>query len=156
MQSTKAKDRRKYFASLTRDGWTMSQIAKKYNITRQAVSQLLQKAAKEGEIVVKTKKINYKNHPNYILIRRKKPSKCVVCDVQFFSKTKSKTCGKACLKKLMSGGKWSHVEKICLVCAKCNKTFERSNHQHQICLKSKKIDQNKFYCGRYCYNNRNN
>lgn len=154
MNKLEAKDRRKYFASLTREGWTMAQIAKKHNVTRQAVSQLLRKAAKEGEIVVKTKKTNYENHPNYVLIVRKKTLQCTVCGAQFFSKTKSKTCGRNCLKKLRSGGKWSHVEKVSLVCTKCNKTFQRSHHQHQISLKVMKNDQKNFYCGRHCFENR--
>ena len=146
--------RRMEMAKLTREGWNLQMIAEKYNITRQAVSLLLKKAASEGHVVVKSKKKNMKDEKNVVLVRRLRKEKrfCEQCGKEFFSNTK-KNCSKECFEKSIenrSGGKWSRKEFVTLTCLTCGKNFERSNYIHQITMK-KKNNENNNYCSRDCY-----
>ena len=87
--------RRMEMAKLTREGWNLQMIAEKYNITRQAVSLLLKKAASEGHVVVKSKKKNIKDEKNVVLVRRIRKEKrfCEQCGKEFFSNTKKTVAG---------------------------------------------------------------
>lgn len=148
--------RRKQMAKLTQEGWTLQMIADKYNITRQAVSLLLKKAASEGHIVVKSRKSNMISEKNVVLVRRtkKKQKFCEQCGEMFFSNTK-KNCSKECFKKSIekrSGGNWSRKEFVVLNCLHCGKTFERSRYIHQITIRKKNNNKNN-YCSRKCYHN---
>ena len=152
----KFSEKRKEMAELTRQGWTMAMIAKKYNITRQAVSLLLKKAARDGCVVVKGvlgTLGNPKNSgTNCVLVKRLKSLpkvyKCNVCD-KIIEKNR-RTCSKECLAELQyKGGKWSRYESVELVCKGCNKTFTRSNYIHSITSVKKKT--NNCYCTVGCY-----
>ena len=147
-------ERRMEMAKLTHQGLTLQQIGDKYGITRQAVSLVLQKAAKEGAIVLKSKGTNKNPEKNVIIISRSiaKFFDCIVCGKNFKSKTTKKTCSKLCFDKLIqnrTGGKWSRYETVELNCATCNKNFKRTKYLFQITTKNKK--GSKYYCSRKCY-----
>lgn len=146
--------RRAEMAALTRQGWTVTRIAEKYGVSKQAISQLLQKAAKEGEIVVKTKSHLTKKdkyNENVVLVVRKKYKKCVICNKKYETNQK-KTCSEKCKHELQSkkiGGKWSRHEFMTLECCGCNKKFQRSNYIQSITSKRRKSDN--YYCSHECY-----
>lgn len=149
--------RRAEIAKLTREGWNLQMIADKYNISRQAVSLLLKKAASEGHIVVKSKRVNSDaNEKNVVLVRRVRkldPKICEQCGKEFFHRTHKKNCSAECLEKSIlkrSGGKWSRKEFVELRCLTCNKIFKRTKYLHQITIKKKENDTNN-YCSRICY-----
>jgi hypothetical protein len=147
-------ERRVEFALLTRQGWSMSKIAEKYNISRQAVSLSLKKAVIEGEVVYKCKACK-NDTTNYIIIRRKKPSACCECGKEFFvANKKTKTCSPECLKKLrektLYGGEWSRAEFIELDCKGCGQSFKRSKYIFSVTSKCKK-NKDHNYCSRKCY-----
>jgi len=142
--------RRAKMAALTRQGYNISQIAAKYKISRQAVSQLLQKASEEGNIVVKTKRKNAIINSNVVLVNKRiKSYVCVICKRKFSNRTKKATCSKKCAKKhKVKGGKWSRYEFITLNCSGCKKSFTRSNYIHQITLIH---NPKNHYCSQKCY-----
>jgi len=151
-------ERRMEMAKLTHQGLTLQQIGEKYGITRQAVSLVLQKAAKEGTIVVKRKGNNKNPEKNVIIISRSVPKffDCVVCGNKFKSKhgrnTPKKSCSKACFDELVKarrGGKWSRYETVDLNCAGCGENFKRTKYLFEIAKKSKKSSNH--YCSRKCY-----
>jgi len=148
--------RRFEMAKLTREGWNIQMIADKYNISRQAVSLLLKKAASEGHVVVKSKRINSAAEDNVILVRRVRkldPKICEQCGKEFFHATHKKNCSAECLEKSIlkrSGGKWSRKEFVELRCLTCNKIFKRTKYLHQITMKKKENETNN-YCSRVCY-----
>lgn len=137
--------------NLTHQGWNMSRIARHYNITRQAVSQLLKKAANQGFTVHKIFKTKHNNHPNYkIILKPEKTHTCNVCNQNFTSKYKRKTCSKKCYTQLVAGGEWSKVQTVTLNCNFCHKDFERTKHMFKMNNKNTK----NHYCSRDCYENR--
>jgi hypothetical protein len=149
--------RRAEIAKLTREGWNLQMIADKYEISRQAVSLLLKKAALEGHVVVKSKRINSDaNEKNVVLVRRvrkRDPKICEQCGKEFFHATHKKNCSAECLEKSIlkrSGGKWSRKEFVELRCLTCDKVFKRTKYLHQITMKKKENDTNN-YCSRSCY-----
>jgi predicted DNA-binding protein YlxM (UPF0122 family) len=151
--------RREEMAKLTREGWTLQMIAEKYNITRQAVSLLLKKAASEGHIVVKSKKSNMKLEENVVLVKRKKKNikLCEQCGKEFYPDNNRKNCSKKCFEKSIekrSGGEWSRKEFVNLTCLTCGKQFKRTKYLHQITMKRKESGDNN-YCSRFCYHNKN-
>jgi hypothetical protein len=151
--------RREDMAKLTREGWTLQMIAEKYDITRQAVSLLLKKAASEGHIVVKSKKSNMKLEENVVLVKRKKKNLkfCEQCGKEFYPDNNRKNCSKKCFEKSIekrSGGEWSRKEFINLTCLTCGKQFKRTKYLHQITMKKKESGDNN-YCSRFCYHNKN-
>lgn len=158
---SKFAQRRIEMADLTRKGWTLQMIGDKYGITRQAVSLLLKKAASEdNQIVVKarTKRSNL-NEKNVVLVRRVKKEKfsCENCGKEFYSKTKRKNCSRECFKKSIekrTGGEWSRIEKVDLVCNCCGKSFQRTKYLHKVVSISKGNSTNN-YCSRECYYNKN-
>jgi predicted DNA-binding protein YlxM (UPF0122 family) len=131
-------ERRKEMALLTQQGYSLNQIAKKYNVSRQRIHQILQKAKEEGcEVVV------YK--------QPKKTKECVVCKKQYYRKFRTKTCSKDCtLKLLRKGGKWSRYEFFTFTCENCNKEFKRSHYRESIANVKCKKDGPKF-CSKECY-----
>lgn len=146
-------NRRSEFASLTREGYSMGQIAEKFNISRQAVSLALKKAVKEGQIVYKTRK-GTNDSNNYVIISKKKPmqkSICIECEKSFLSDKKRKTCSKNCLVKnrQKDGGEWSRLLFLDLVCKGCGKNFKRSKYLQKINEYKKKTKN--YYCSRDCY-----
>lgn len=148
--------RRSQFAALTREGYNMCEIAKKFGISRQAVSLALQKAAKEGELVCKTRG-SLKDGPNYKIVSRKKnfEIKCNECGTVFVSNKKRKTCSKECMvksKQKTYGGEWSRVSFVELLCNGCGKTFKRSKYLQRI-NESKRKPSSNYYCSRECYCN---
>jgi hypothetical protein len=158
---SKFAERRIEMAELTRKGWTLQMIGDKYGITRQAVHLLLKKAALEdNQVVVKSKtKRSDSNEKNVVFVKRvrNKINKCEICGSDFFSKIKRKTCSKECFCKLnekRSGGEWSRIEKVDLVCSCCGKNFQRTKYLHKIVTISKGNSTNN-YCSRYCYHNKN-
>lgn len=148
--------RRSEFAAMTRDGYSMGQIAKKYNISRQAVSLALKKAAKEGQVVHKSKS-GPNDNKNYIIISRKKPPTekvCIECGKTFLGEKIRKTCSKECLlknKQKTYGGEWSRVLMLDLVCKGCGKEFKRTRYLNKITELKKKTKNH--YCSRSCYCN---
>lgn len=149
--------RRMEMAKLTREGWTLQMIADKYEITRQAVSLLLKKAASEGHVVVKSKRVNSDpTEKNVVLVRRIRklePKICEQCGKEFFNSTQKKNCSPECFEKSVlkrSGGDWSRKEFLELRCLTCNKIFKRTKYLHQITMK-KKDNANNNYCSRNCY-----
>lgn len=153
--------RRKQMAELTQQGLDLKEIAKKFGVTRQAVSQQLRKAAKEGHTVVLSQLINCDSLPN--IVCRKKPEKpkkvCVFCGKEFFKgvKARSKTCSKECFAKYSSkvhceltGGNWSRYNFFTLKCVNCKEDFQRSKYIESIVAKTRKIEGNKF-CSRKCF-----
>jgi hypothetical protein len=151
------RQRRSDMAALTRKGWTVTKIAEKYGVTKQAVSLLLKKAANEGEIVVKTKSHFNKNeeNKNVILVNRKRYKICKICNKKyekFKNSTSKKTCSEKCQKELRirkRGGKWSRYEFVNLTCYGCKKSFKRSNYIQSITAKRRK--SNRHYCSHQCY-----
>lgn len=156
--------RRKEMALLTQKGWTLVKIAKKYGITRQAVSQLLQKAAKDGQRVVLRKRGKFTNKDYEYLPFSKKifENECVICNKKFSAKqAKSKTCSSNCRGKLLhkilltvkgKSGDWSRYKKITLTCKGCGKSFERTNYLNSITKKSSsKGSKKNNFCSRECY-----
>ena len=149
-------ERRMEMAKLTHQGLTFQQIGEKYGITRQAVSLVLQKAAKEGMIVVKAKSNNKNPEKNVIIISRsvQKFFDCVVCGNKFKSgrTARKKSCSKACLDELTKarrGGEWSRHETVDLNCANCGEVFKRTKYLFQITMRNKKSSNH--YCSRKCY-----
>lgn len=166
MQYTKEKilQRRKEMALLTQQGYTVSKIAEKYGITRQAVSQLLQKAALDGHKVVLrkcgsrlNKNKNYEYRPTLKEVGF--VNKCIICENSFSSKLKTtKTCGDSCKrlllhKKLLEAkgtlGNWSRYENVQLTCYNCGKAFERSKYRDSISKLG--CGTKNSYCSRNCY-----
>ena len=152
---------RKQMAELTQQGLDLKEIAKKFGITRQAVSQKLRKAAKEGHTVVLSRLRNCDSLPN--IVCREKPEKpkkvCVFCGEEFFksAKSRSKTCSKECFAKHCSkvhceltGGNWSRHNFFTLKCVNCKEDFQRSKSLESIVAKTRKIEGNKF-CSRKCF-----
>ena len=135
-------ERRKEIALLTQQGYSLNQIAKKYNLSRQRIHQILQKAKEEGHEV-----ITYKRPESPQKIRE-----CIVCKKQFHRKwLGSKTCSKDCTSKSLIGGKWSRHEFITLTCSNCGKEFKRSHYLESVSnAKCKKEDRLKF-CSKECY-----
>lgn len=148
--------RRSEFAAMTREGYSMCEIAKKYNITRQAVSLALQKAVKEGHTVHKSR-AGISDSSNYVIISRKKPPKevvCSECNKKFLTDKNHKTCSKECRNKAKEktyGGEWSRVEFLDLICKGCGKSFKRSKYLQKINETKKKSANH--YCSRNCYCN---
>ena len=149
-------ERRKEMARLSREGWTLAKIGEKFGITRQAVSQHLKKAAKEGNVV----ELNFygcsSNRDSNIFYRPKKQPvyQCVICSKRYTGQ-KRKTCGSECLSQLMRkrtaiNGKWSRYAHQSLVCAFCKKNFERSNYLSAIAEAS---GCENTYCSRRCFHN---
>jgi len=153
--------RHKFFAKLTRLGFTPAQIAKKFSMTRQRVSQLIIKAIEEGEVVVlnktKTTEKHYKGVKNVVLVHKSPIPKapvyreCAQCGKKFTHENLNrKTCSSDCFKKLKrSGGKWSRHEFKELQCNYCGKTFKRSNYLDSI-TRTAKYKHND-YCNTACY-----
>jgi len=154
--------RRKDMALLTQQGYSIPKIAVKYGISRQAVSQCLQKAAKDGHKVVLRKcgsHINkdYEYRPSVKEILHK--NSCVICGKAFETRFKTtRTCGGECRKKLLhksiieakgSLGKWSRYESVTLTCHNCGKSFERSNYRDSISKLG--CGTKNSYCSRDCY-----
>lgn len=132
-------ERRKEMALLTQQGFSLSQIAEKYNMSRQRVHQILKKAKEEGcEIVI------YK--------QPKKIRECVACKKQFYTINGKvrKTCSKDCESKLLRGGKWSRHEFFTFTCTNCGKEFKRSHYLESIANVKCKKDRSKF-CSKECY-----
>ena len=156
-------ERRKEIAELTQQGLSVKEIAAKYGISRQAVSSILRKAAKEGNIVVLSKRVNCDNLPNIIVKKKEqKTVACIVCGNTFFSKKgKTKTCGTECRNKYCSkiktskegAGLWSRHTFVTLTCNKCGKEFQRSNYINSVISVKAKEDSKK-YCSRKCYEER--
>jgi len=133
----------------------MPQIAKKFNISRQAVSLALRKAAKEGQIVHKTRK-SLSDNTNYVIISRKKKTDlqeliCTECNQSFSAIKKRKTCSKNCFIKSRqkNGAEWSRIIFLDLTCNGCGANFKRSRYLQKI-NESKKKTKN-YYCSRDCY-----
>jgi len=158
----KFSQRRIEMAQLTRLGWTLQMIADKYGITRQGVSLLLKKAAlDDNQVVVKSRTVKSNLvEKNVVFVKRSKKESCIcqTCGKQFFSKNKKrKNCSKVCLKKSIekrTGGEWSRIEKVDLVCSFCSKPFQRSKYLHKIVTRSKG-NSDKNYCSRECYHSKN-
>ena len=106
------KKRRVEFAALTRQGMSMTCIAKMHGITKQAVSLVLKKATADGEIVFKNRK-NKNDNPNYIvkISRKYVTKKCKECQKDFLAtpSNKRKTCSEDCLQK----NKYRQREMMC-------------------------------------------
>lgn len=141
-------------ARLSREGWTLSKIGEKYGITRQAVSQHLKKAAKEGNVV----ELNFHGCPltrdpniNY-RPRKENNFMCVVCGNKC-SGNKKKVCSHECRSKLVSinntkDSKWSRKTIQSLICKGCGVVFERSNYLLSIAAAG---GCENTYCSRECY-----
>ena len=155
-------NRRKEMAELTQQGWTVTKIAEKYGISKQAVSQLLQKSARDGNTVVL---VRYKKtsapKPNYIYADTPlNVNVCVVCSKQFKSKSKNKkTCSKTCTGLLLHksiliskglNGDWSRYDKVKLKCNLCEKEFERTKYQNSMAKRVAKATKHD-YCSRACF-----
>lgn len=113
----KAKD----MASLTQQGFSIKQIAEKYNISRQRVHQILKLAKTLGcEISLIKPEL--------------KTNECVVCQKQFLNihRPNCKTCSKDCQKQIQRGGEWSQYEFLTLTCDFCSNLFERSRFRHKL------------------------
>ena len=147
-------------AAMTCEGKTLNEIASHYNITKQAVSLLLKKAAKIG-CQVKLRATGKKvDHPNYTYEKRNKQytHKCTECEKEFQSKKSiAKTCSPSCRIKRQSRlailrgkteGKWSKYKKVILVCELCKTSFERTSCQDSI---SKSTGCKKTFCSLKCY-----
>jgi len=152
------KKRRVEFASLTRQGMSMTCIAKMHGITKQAVSLVLKKATADGEIVFKNRK-NKNDNPNYIVKVSRKyiTKKCKECQKDFLAtpSNKRKTCSEDCLQKnkhrmYNRGGEWSRMQFVSLTCCGCGKPFERSNYLMKM-GEPKRKDNSRCYCSRDCY-----
>lgn len=159
--------RRKAMAKLTTEGWTVSAIAKKYGVSKQAVSQSLQKASKEGHRILLRKTGPHPNK-NYDFL----PSadgvvydkKCLVCNKSFKTKNKkTKMCSKDCRSLYMhkksielkgTDGSWSRVKKKKLTCSYCKKIFERSYYIDSIVKRTIELRQKKPQSNRNCFCNR--
>ncbi len=149
-------------ALLTQKGYTIAKIAEKYGITKQAVSQILQKAAKDGNKVVLRRRGHAPN-PAYDYLPLNKEvgysNTCIICNKDFQSKLRStKTCSETCRGVLLhitlieskgSNGDWSRYEKVQLTCNNCGKDFERSKYRHSISRVGCGCKND--YCSRKCY-----
>lgn len=144
------KSRRKEIAKLKCEGLSVLDIAKKYNVSRQAIYQLLKKAEKEGNKVI------YNKCPQRINI-------CEICQRNFHGSSKNtKTCSSECRSLLLKkssiaiDGKWSRYATLDLICDKCSKNFKRTKYLDSLFRHSVKYKKNKNnYCSRECYHNRN-
>lgn len=156
--------RRRDMALLTQKGWTITKIAKEYGVTRQCVSQLLQKAAKEGQRVLLRRRGKFLNKDyDYLPFSKKTFTKnCVICKKEFDNKSaKVKTCSNECRGTLLhkvlleskgKNGDWSRYKKISLVCKGCGKSFERTNYLNSITIKSSSSGSKKNnFCSKECY-----
>lgn len=142
--------RRKEIAELKCKGISAVEIARMYNISRQAVYQLLKKAERDGVTVTYKKNI-------------KQPKTCQICNKSFYNSSKKvKTCSKECginLRKQSAAkieGKWSRYFILELTCDCCSKKFTRTKYLDSLArnaVKHKKHKNN--YCSRECYHNRN-
>jgi len=162
MTKEEVRQRRKDMAVLTQQGYSIPKIAEKYGISRQAVSQCLQKAAKDGHKVVLRKcgphvNKNYEYRPTVKEVGYS--NSCVICGKAFKTKLKhTKTCGGDCRKKLLhisiieakgTLGRWSRHESVTLTCDNCGKSFERSNYRDAISKLGCRTKHS--YCSRDCY-----
>jgi len=155
-------ERRKEIAELTQQGLSAKEIAAKYGISKQAVSLILRKAAKDGSVVVLSRRINCDNLPNIIVKKKEqKTAVCVTCGNIFPKKGETKTCDIECRKKYVSKlrtseegtGLWSRYKFVTLTCNNCGKEFQRSNYLNSIAsVKAKEVS--KKYCSRKCYEER--
>lgn len=154
--------RRKDMALLTQQGHTLSRIAAKYGISRQAVSQSLQKASKDGHKVILRKcgsNLNKSYEYRPTLKELGHSNCCVICGKAFKTKWKiTQTCGSDCRKILLhkkiiqakgSLGKWSRIESVTLSCDNCGKSFKRSKYRDSISKLG--CGSKNSYCGRECY-----
>jgi len=142
--------RRQEIAELKSAGISAVEIAKRFNISRQAVYQLLKKADKEGVPVT------YNKHVKRVNI-------CHICNKKFNGSSKDvKTCSSDCRAILRSRffaqkeSKWSRHFFLELTCDNCSKKFTRTKYLDSIAknaVKHKKHKNN--YCSRDCYHNRN-
>jgi len=156
--------RRKDMALLTQQGYSIPKIAERYGISRQAVSQLLQKAAKDGhKVVLRSCGGRKSTNENYVYRPTRKETgftkTCESCGASFNTKSSfRKTCSTACRRRLLHKsillakgtlGNWSRYEQVQLVCNNCGKTFERSKYRDSI----SKIGcgTKNSYCGRECF-----
>lgn len=150
MDLNKYKLRRKEIAELKCSGMQATEIAKKYNISRQAVYQLLKKAEKDGLHVLYIKNVKSLNT-------------CQACNKSFYGSSKDvKTCSKECRKilrkqiSLNKESKWSRHSVLDLTCDSCSKKFTRTRYLDSLAksaVKHKKYKNN--YCSIECYRNRN-
>ena len=133
--------------SKRQNGVSVSFLAKEYDVSRQAIYNLLKKAEKEGS------KIPWKTH-------KKVKNTCVICKKEDFFKTK--TCSLECRQILRvqinvkKDAKWSKHSFLNLICISCGKKFKRTNYQQSISINKptkKNIKEN--YCSIECYYNRN-
>lgn len=151
-------------ALLTQQGYSIPKIAEMYGISRQAVSQLLQKAARDGnKVVLRRCGVNHNKNQNYEYrptIKEKGYAKvCVICNKAFKSKLKTtRTCSKKCRRILLhksiidskgTAGNWSRYENVELTCDNCGKIFERSKYRDSISKLG--CGTKHTYCSRDCY-----
>lgn len=155
--------RRKEMALLTQQGHSVSQIARMYGISRQAVSQLLQKAAKDGHKVCIRSHKNCIERSNYEYTPTKKElgidKNCAICGIFFNTQSRlKKTCSKKCRRTLQSQnlikakgslGNWSRYESVQLVCYNCGKSFERTKYRDSISKLG--CGTKNSYCSRECF-----
>lgn len=152
-------ERRKEMARLSREGWTLSKIGEKFGITRQAVSQHLKKAAKEGNVV----ELNFHGCPSnrdpniHYRPKQERIFLCVICGNRCTG-TKKKVCSNVCKGELVrrnntKDSKWSRNTIQSLICKGCGKNFERSNYLLSIAATG---GCENTYCTQKCYlkNNR--
>ena len=113
--------RAKDMASLTQQGFSIKQIAEKYNISRQRVHQILKLAKTLGCEI-------------FLIKPELKTNECVVCQKQFLNihRPNGKTCSKDCQKQIQRGGEWSKYEFLTLTCDFCSNLFERSHFRHKM------------------------
>jgi hypothetical protein len=117
-------------------------LSRKYNLSRQRINQIKQKAISKGVVF-----------PD----RHKEPKICVVCGTKHNKYTK--TCSKECLSKLYrqiwsdkadkGDPKWSRLVHHVYECLGCGSRFERSNYMVAIAQASGV--SNPKYCSRDCY-----
>ena len=155
------KQRRIEMARLTQEGWTLQKIADKYGVSKQAISQALQKAAINGYQITLNNRGVVKPRANYTYLTPPKSQlcNCAICNAEFIAnityrnEKPKQTCSKECYRKLRSkladkSGIYSKSTLVDMICDNCGKHYQKPQHQVTVAILG---GCEHTYCSRNCY-----
>lgn len=137
--------RRDEIVQARRDGESVTSLSLRFNVSRQAIYNVLHAAEADGTVVPWSR-------------RERQPHSCVICGDRVRSERSPyrKTCSRECLQKLRAASprplaentKWSRRKILSLVCSHCGKTFERTEFLQTITSRGR--DGKRNFCSTGC------